>query len=201
MASSGKQMQKYQCPCGKSYFTVNRYHDDQGPFDEHWEMNCNHCKQRYQLSSFLQETDQGINEAYLWAPINIFSELAIVEGQLHRAQNDALALARELYLERWILHCCRGENKRDIWKNLSDDGRREPGFALFDRLVNDLNMGDYLKDYFNYLNLDYILKKLRARDLRLEGLRSRAAGLQDRLERIQGLMRMEGFVVQSEYGR
>jgi uncharacterized protein YutD len=201
MASTGSQMQKYQCPCGRSYFTVKRYHDKSGQFDEHWEMNCNHCKQRYQLSSFLKETDQGINEAYLWAPINIFSELAIVEGQLHRAQNDALALARELYLERWILHCCRGQTKRDVWRNLSDDGRREPGFALFDSLVNDLNMGDYLKDYFNYLNLDYILKKLRARDLRLEEMRGRAAALQLRLERVQGLMRMEGFAGQSEYLR
>jgi len=201
MASPGNQMQKYKCPCGKSYFTVNRYHDDKGPFDEHWEMNCNQCKQCYQLSSFLKETDREINEAYLWAPINIFSELAIVECQLHEAQNDALAMARELYLERWILHCCRGQTKRDIWKNLSDDGRREPGFALFDSLVNDLNMGHYLKDYFNYLNLDYILKKLRVRDLRLDGMRSRAADLQRRLEKAQGLMRMEGFASQSEYGR
>jgi len=199
MPASHNHLSKYKCPCGKGYYTVNHYHDDQGPFDEHWEMNCGDCKQRYQLSSFLKETGRGLSEVYFWAPINIFSELAIVEGQLQKAQNDILALARELYLEKWIIYCCRGESKKDIWRRLSDDGRREPDFELFDSLVTDLNMSEYLKDYFHYHNMEYILKKLGVRDLRLDDMNRTIARHQQRLERIQAMMRMEGFVKQSKY--
>lgn len=199
MPASHHHALRYKCPCGKGFYTVNHYRDEQGPVDEHWEMNCTECKQRYQLSLFLKETKQGINESYVWAPINVFSELAIAEGQLKKAQDDALALARELYLEKWIMHCCKGESKKDIWRRLSDDGRREPDYALFDGLVNDLNMSEYLKDYFHFHNMEYILKKLGVRDLRLEDMRRRINGLQQKVERVQAMMRMEGFVKQSKY--
>ncbi|MDQ7797379.1 MAG: hypothetical protein RDU76_00360 [Candidatus Edwardsbacteria bacterium] len=199
MASSGNQAQKYKCPCGKSYYTVHSYYDQAGLFDEHWEMNCCRCKQRYQLSSLLKESGRGLNEAYLWAPINIFSELAIVEDQLHRAQGDMLALARELYLERWLGYFSGAKTRKDVWRRLTDGGKRAPSYRLFVRSAPRDNLEDYLQRYFHYFNVDHILEKLGVRDIRLDEMKGRIAELQTGRERAQGLLRMEGFAGRSEY--
>ncbi len=199
--ASPNQQQKYKCPCGKSYYTVHSYYDKGGLFDEHWEMNCCRCKQRYQLSSFLKEAGRGMNEAYIWAPINIFSELAVIEGQLQRARDDRLFLARELCLERWLRYFSGAKTKKEIWRRLTGQGGQGSGYRLFFRTVRRNDLAEYLQGYFHYHNMDRILKKLGVRDIRLDEMGTRISRLQDRLESLRALMRMEGFAARSEYGR
>lgn len=187
------QVQKYKCPCGKSYFTVNSYHDENGLFDEHWQMGCPHCEQLYQLNTHVMEKDGQLQEAYLWTPISLFSELTITESQLHKVQADALLLAREMYLEKWMLYFSGARTKNDIWSRLTDDGKREPSYEVFDEFVNRKNLSEYLQNYFQHHNLDYILKKLNIQDIRLQYMNHRAESIRQKTEKLKNMLRLEGF--------
>ncbi len=191
--------QKHQCPCGQSFFTVKKFHDRNGLFEEYWEMSCNRCKQGYQLDNFLKETENGPAEAYFWVPRNIFSDMVILEAQLHKAQKSILALAHEMYLEQWTLYCYKGKTKREIWNRLTSQGKREPGYKLFDRMATSSNMADYLKDYFNYQNMDYVLKKLNVRDSKIDYMTNMVGNIKQRLEKTQRIMRNKGFINKVQY--
>jgi hypothetical protein len=189
---------KYKCPCGKGHYTVNIYNDKSGPVDEHWKMNCIHCKQSYQLSSILKKTKYGVNESYVWTPISIFGDLAFAEGQLHKAENDLMSMARELYLEKWILYFSGARTKREIWNRMTDNGQREPDFYLFDQMVYEYNLSEYLERYFQYHNLEHILKKLNVRDMRLEDMKNKIHSLEYNVDQIKKMMKIEGFVSRNE---
>lgn len=192
-------VQKYKCPCGKSYFTVKSYHDENGLFDEHWEMACPRCEQLYQLNTHVMEKNGLLQEAYLWTPVSLFSELAIAENQLRNVQADALLLAREMYLEKWVLYFSGARTKKDIWSRLTNDGKREPSYEIFDEFVNRNNLSEYLQNYFQYHNMDYILKKVGAQDIRLQYMNHRAESIRQKMEKLKNMLRIEGFHHKIDY--
>ena len=77
--------------------------------------------------------------------MSLFSKLAITESHLHKVQADALLLAREMYLENWMLYFSGARTKKDIWSRLTDDGKREPSHEVFDEFVNRNNLSEYLR--------------------------------------------------------
>lgn|GEM_PF-2460278 len=192
MKDNPKIEQKFRCPCGESYFTIKSFHDSNGPFEEHWEMKCEHCKQGYQLSSVLGETKRGPSEMYLWAPRTIHADLGLAESNLKKAQEEVLNIAHEMYLEQWILYCCKGKNKREIWKRLTSSGKKEPSFALFLKLISGLDFAGFLTNYFNYQNMDYILDKLEAKDTVLDEMKKIVMRRQSAVDRIRNTMWING---------
>lgn len=160
--------QKHKCPCGKNYFIIKNFNYNKGHFEECWEMNCSQCKKTYRLSSFLKETQEGFSEVYLWSPINILSDLTITEAKMRKAQGDVVALAHERYLEQWVVYCCKGKTKRGVWGRMTSEGKKEPTFSLFEKIVTNLNMADYLINYFNFQNMGYIFRKLNICDPQIE---------------------------------
>jgi len=192
MKDNPKFEQKVKCPCGESYFTIKSFHDSKGPFEEHWEMKCEYCKKGYQLSSVFGETKRGPSEMYLWTPRTIHVDLGLAESNLKKAQEEVLNIAHEMYLEQWILYCCKGKNKREIWKRVTSNGKQDPPFALFQKLISDLDFTEFLTNYFNYQNMDYILDKLEVNDTILAEMKKMVMRRQGAVDKIKNMMWING---------
>jgi hypothetical protein len=181
------------CPCGKSYYTVKKYSDSKGPFEEMWEMKCGCCKNKYEVSSLFSEKKNEIIETKVWMPVKMFNDIISLESHLYASQKKTIEIAHEMFMEKWILYCFSGKNKKEIWKLLTDEGKREPEFSFFDKKVTAENIIDYLKEYFNYQNLDYILKKLKANDLKINQMRSHTEEIRNKLNATEKIIQMKGF--------
>lgn len=188
MAFKNVSKQKHHCPCGDGFYTVTKFRDTEGLFDEHWEMKCSRCREAYKLSNMPHNSNDIISEIKFWAPSKISYRLINAEENLLKAQKDVLDLAHEMYLEQWMLHCCKGKNKKELWSRITNKGEREPDFVLFNKTADSNNLSDYLKQYFNFQNLDYVLGQLSVRDAKLDELKKSVFDRQKTVANIKNKM-------------
>ena len=90
-----------KCPCGSGTYTITYLIDDWNRSDEHWEMNCKICKQKYQLYTYYYIESGMTCDAHLWVSRKLYKKMKNVEEHLKRTINETVDLAHSRYMDKW----------------------------------------------------------------------------------------------------
>lgn len=161
-------VEKLKCPCGKGTYTVRLLMDDWNRSEENWEMDCPICKKKYQLYEYNYH-DSGLDcKAYLWVVKKLYEEMVKDKKHLEQTKISLVNSAKTRYKDKWLFYFHDAKTKKEVWRKLTDDGNRNLNLSTFFSHTQNDDIIKYVRDYFNYNNLLFILNKLEIKDNGIE---------------------------------
>lgn len=151
---------QYKCPCGLGTYTIKFFMDDWNRSEERWEMDCPTCKQNYRLYTYYYY-DSGMEcKSYLWVPREAYTKVENIGVQLNKAKKEVVGIATSRYMDKWLVYFQDARTKKEIWRRLTDNGKRYPSLSTFYTHTRNRSPETYLRREFHYDNVPVILQKL-----------------------------------------
>lgn len=170
------------CPCGKGKYTVTHRSDDWNRFDERWSMLCPRCKADYGLHSYATNR-KGIAEThYGWVPKRPLDELAELVKRRDDESRKLAVLLVSRYASSWHEHFKR-MSKREIWTELTNDGRNYPSLATFYSHVRQLGLEKVLNRYLVYREVETVGRVLKFSASELDSITKHLRALEQAIEK------------------
>ncbi|CEG13797.1 conserved hypothetical protein [groundwater metagenome] len=184
---------QYKCPCDAGTYTITSLMDDWNRSEERWEMDCTICKQKYHLYTYHYYDSGMACEAYLWVPRKSYEEMKNVEEHLERTKKEIVDLAHSRYVDKWHSYFDGAKTKKEVWRRLTNNGKKYPSLSTFYSHTKNDDLTKYIRHYFYYDNLAYILEKLGIKDDEINKMILNVKEFEDRLNGIKEQLKKEGY--------
>lgn len=132
-------------------------------------------------------------KAYLWVPKELYEEVNNIEARLNRAKNEVVDIARSRYMDKWLWHFRDAKTKKEIWRRLTDNGKRYPSLSSFYAHTRNKDLETYLRQEFCYDNLPAILEKLDTVDNELSQRIETVREIERELRTVKEQLKKEGY--------
>jgi hypothetical protein len=151
---------KYKCPCKSSTYTITVLSDDWHRTKEQVVMDCPKCKKEYCQYDY-SYPDSGMDcGSFVWVRRKELGAVKQMETKLHKAERDVINLAQKRYLSKWLTCFKDAKSKKEIWRRLTDSGKRYPSITAFYSHIKNKGIELYLSEEFYPENIPTILKKI-----------------------------------------
>lgn len=167
--------------------------DDWNRSEERWEMDCLTCKQNYRLYTHHYYDSGMACSSCLWVQNGQYESVERIEAQLTKAKEDVVRVATSRYMDKWLSYFQDAKSKKEIWRRLTDNGRRYPSLSTFYAHTRHMDPESCVRKEFDYGNVLIILQKLGITDEEINGKLQAAKQVENRLrEAIEWLIK-EGY--------
>lgn len=187
-------IKEYACPCGSGKYVVSHYSDDWNRFDETWEMTCPNCKKEYVCYTYYYY-DSGMScSSNIWVPVRLYNKYKDFETRISNRKKEILNKAKTKWLSVWIEYFKKIKSKKDIWRILTDNGKRYPSLSSFYSHTSGKPMSTYLENEFRYDSIPIILKIINKEDSDLNQQISEVNDLEKEKKEVEKEMRDKGYI-------
>jgi len=131
--------------------------------------------------------------AYLWVPRESYEKIEEIERQLERTKEEIVNLEHSRYMDAWLSYFNTVKTKKEVWRILTDDGKRYPSLSTFYSDVRDSDLRHYLREYFSYDNLAFVLKKLKIEDKEIDEKILHVKEIESMLDDMREQLKKEGY--------
>ena len=182
-----------KCPCGSSTYTVRSFMGDWNRSEERWEMDCVKCKRQYCLYQY-SVLDSGMTcKVFRWVRREELKKVEKIEAQLTKAKEEIVKNAKALYVDMWLSYFQDAKSKKEIWRRLTDDGKRYPSLSAFYNHTKDTDLQSYLREEFKYKSISVILQKLHVADREISRKLRLAEQIDSELYKAKDRLIKEGY--------
>lgn len=175
----------HNCPCGLGSYLVVVLSDDWGRTEERWEMRCLKCSSEFALYKYHYQDSGEVWPAYVWVRVEALHRVHAAEANLATFQDRVIATAKSRHLAQWMNHFAPASSRKDLWRRLTDNGKRYPSLSTFYQHTRGSDPLEYVAQRFTFQDLAWILEKLAIEDKELDDSLHQAA----RMERDLSLLK------------
>jgi hypothetical protein len=167
--------------------------DDWNRSEERWEMDCIKCKKQYCLYQY-SYLDSGMNcRTFLWVRREELEKVDKIEAQLTKAKEEVVKKAKARYMDMWLSYFQDVKSKKEIWRRLTDNGKRYPSLSAFYNHTKDTTLQSYLRGEFTYESMPVILQKLHVADREISRVLRLAKQVDSGLHKAKARLVREGY--------
>ena len=155
------------CPCGSDNFTVTFRSNDWGQHEECWSMHCPKCAETHRVYSYVIMDRKGMaGTRYVWVPRHDIAELHALQESIGKRNDDLTAYLKKYYGRKWVAHFS-GVPKKQVWTELTENGRHYPQLSTFYKHVRQSGIAYVLERYFCYDQSETVIRILEIDDANL----------------------------------
>lgn len=145
---------KYPCPCRKGEYEEVHYSDDWGRSETRYTMLCLECKDKYIYDHTVIHGHPGNEIERGWVL------KSVLEAE-HKHRKNVEAKAKILYLKLWKKKFKNLKTKKQIWEELTLNGKYYPSLGtlyIHTKGYNQEEITKYIDRFFNYYDLKRVFE-------------------------------------------